>query len=108
MSFIHRAAVHGRIKTALFAGLVFWVGMTLAAAAYFAPLGSHDFFIVLGVCLVGAILFGVAMSLRHPMVAPPSTKFDDGGGGLGVGARRIPPSPVLGARAFPNSDEKRA
>lgn len=109
MKFLYRAVVHGRIKTSLFAGFVFWVGTSLILSIYFLPtkpvLELRDFLIVPGVSLVGAFLFGVAMSLRRPMILPPRSQFDDGEEGLGVPARLIPPAPVLGARAFPEADE---
>ena len=112
MKFIHRANVHGRIKTALFAGFVFWTGMTSTMSAYFSftkpALEPRHFLIVSGLSLVAAILFGAAMSLRRPAIFPPSPEFDDGEDGLGVVARLIPPSPVLGARAFPESNEPNA
>ena len=112
MKFIHRANVPGRVKTALFAGLVFWAAMTLLMPAYFllmkeAPV-PRDFLVVPAVNLVAAILFGAAMSLRHPMIPRPGAGFDDEGEGLGVTARLIPPSPVLGARAFPESHREEA
>ena len=82
--------------------------MTLAMTACFWPLRPHDVFIVSGLCLAGAFLFGAAMSLRDPMIDPLTIDFDDGEDDLGIPARLIPPSPVLGGRAFPESDENEA
>jgi hypothetical protein len=112
MQFIHRTNAHERIKIGLFAGLIFWGVMSLCLFAYFLPternLEPYDLFIVSGMSLAAAILFGAAMSLRRPMLPPPHAESDDGEEGLGVPARLIPPSPVLGAKAFPESNEKEA
>lgn len=109
MKFIYRTILHGRIKSALFASFVFWAGMTLTMSAYLLAatwvLAVRDFLIISGLSLAAAILFGVAMSLRRPAIFSADAGFDDGEDGLGVVARLIPPSPVLGARAFPRSNE---
>ena len=111
MQFIRRANVWERSRTALLAGLIFWVIMTSVFSAFFLSekpqLGPRDFLVVAGVCLAGAMLFGAAMALFfQPLMAPPGPESDDGEEGLGCPAKLIPPSRVFGARVVADSREK--
>lgn len=110
MKFIRRASARERIKTVMVAGSIYWAGIALASfvIAWSAKgqLAVTDLFLVAGISLAGAIIFGVALALFHPLMAPPATDSDDGEAGRGVPARLIPPSPVLSATAIPESNEK--
>ncbi len=110
MKFIRRASARERIKTVMIAGSIYGAGIAVASLAIALSdrgrLAVADLLLGAGASLVGAIVFGAAMALFHPLMAPPAADPDDGEEGLGVPARLIPPSPVLSAKAFPESDEK--
>ena len=113
MNPIRRATIREKGKAALKAGIIYWLGMSLLFLVFSLLNGSllrpKDFLFVTGICLAGAILFGFAMSFFQPLMAPPSPPDgDDGDEELGVPARLIPPSPVLGAKAFQDLNEPTA
>ena len=113
MNPIRRANLRERSKVALKAGLVYWIAMTLVFCVFGilkgALLGPRFFLGIAGICLAGAILFGLVTSFFQPLMAFPSPPDeDDGEEELGVPARLIPPSPVLGAQAFPDLNEPTA
>jgi hypothetical protein len=112
MKFTPRANAHQRRETFRFAVPVFWVVMTLVSFAIVLSekqnLRPWDFLVLAGMGLVGALLFGAVVSVLQPSIALPNLGLDDGEDGLGIPSRLIPPSPVLGARAFPDSDEENA
>lgn len=106
---IRRANLRERSKAALLAIFLYWIVMTPILAIIYLQMrplhGLPDFLSVAGVGLAGSVVFGLAMAFFQPLMAPPSPEADGGEEELGVPARLIPPSPVLGGKVFPDLNE---
>lgn len=106
------ACFQHKIRQGVKSALIFWMGMTFALLPWLwietrGPT-AKDLIFLASVCLVAGVGFALALSVLRPKRNLLILGPEDGEDGLGVVARLIPPSPVLGAHAFPHPDEETA